>query len=222
MTKCRKCNKSENLIINKFKKSGYESLCKECCIIQQQSEHNKNIYNEWYGNNRDRLIKKSIENREKRRMVPKRVLLTEYEKLQNKKDSYKRNKEKRKLNTLYKLSDSVSNLIRCSINRGGYKKKSRSEDILGCSYIEFKNYIESKFEEEMSWSNYGDWHIDHIIPISWGKSEKEIYDLNNYKNLQPLWAKDNLSKGNILNRKIVNIKHIEKINEIKNEILKKF
>ena len=38
----------------------------------------------------------------------------------------------------------------------------------------------------MSWDNYGsDWYIDHKIPDSWS--------LNN---LQPMWAKDNLAKGN--------------------------
>ena len=48
----------------------------------------------------------------------------------------------------------------------------------------------------MNWVNYGEWHIDHIIPISYAKSELEIYELNHYSNLQPLWSKDNLSKGN--------------------------
>ena len=48
----------------------------------------------------------------------------------------------------------------------------------------------------MSWSNFGECHIDHKIPISWGKTEDDIIKLNHYKNLQPLWAEENLSKGN--------------------------
>ena len=48
----------------------------------------------------------------------------------------------------------------------------------------------------MNWKNYGEWHLDHIIPISYAKKEEEIYELNHYTNFQPLWAKDNLSKGN--------------------------
>ena len=55
----------------------------------------------------------------------------------------------------------------------------------------------------MTWDNNGmysksklTWQIDHIIPISYAKSEEEIYKLNHYSNFQPLWAKDNLSKGN--------------------------
>ena len=48
----------------------------------------------------------------------------------------------------------------------------------------------------MSWENYGEWHLDHKTPISWAKTEEEIYELNHYTNFQPLWEFDNLSKGN--------------------------
>jgi 5-methylcytosine-specific restriction endonuclease McrA len=47
----------------------------------------------------------------------------------------------------------------------------------------------------MTWDNYGDWHIDHIIPISTAKTLDDVMALNNYKNLQPLWWIDNLIKG---------------------------
>lgn len=48
----------------------------------------------------------------------------------------------------------------------------------------------------MCWENHGEWHLDHIIPISYAKTEKEILDLNHYTNYQPLWKLDNLTKGN--------------------------
>lgn len=48
----------------------------------------------------------------------------------------------------------------------------------------------------MSWENHVKWHLDHIIPISYANSEEEIIKLNHFTNLQPLWATDNLSKGN--------------------------
>ena len=64
---------------------------------------------------------------------------------------------------------------------------------------EFISHIESLFKEGMAWDNYGrhGWHVDHIRPLS-------SFNLDNYdeytkawnlSNLQPLWAKDNLSKG---------------------------
>lgn len=73
----------------------------------------------------------------------------------------------------------------------------RTEDALGYSKDEFVAHIESKFEDGMSWSNHGEWHIDHIRPIS-DFLASGIFDpkvVNALDNLQPMWAKDNLSKG---------------------------
>jgi 5-methylcytosine-specific restriction endonuclease McrA len=70
-------------------------------------------------------------------------------------------------------------------------------EILGCTFEEFKVYLESKFDENMNWENQGSyWQMDHIIPISSAKSEEDVYRLNHYTNFQPLYWKDNLSKGN--------------------------
>ena len=50
----------------------------------------------------------------------------------------------------------------------------------------------------MNFQNYGKWHVDHIKPISSYnlENEKELFECFNYKNLQPLWAHDNLVKSN--------------------------
>jgi hypothetical protein len=48
----------------------------------------------------------------------------------------------------------------------------------------------------MSLSNHGQWHLDHIYPVSLAKSQEEIIRLNHYTNFQPLWAEDNIVKGN--------------------------
>jgi hypothetical protein len=79
-------------------------------------------------------------------------------------------------------------------------KLNKTFNSLGYSVEDLKNHLESKFESDMSWDNYGKWHIDHIIPDSWFKynstndqSFKESWSL---ENLQPLWAQDNLSKSN--------------------------
>ena len=106
----------------------------------------------------------------------------------------------RKLNdTVFRQKESVRLFIQSSFRRacnGKYKKSKRAEEILGCSMDFFMNYIESKFQEGMSFDNYGEWHIDHIIPLSSAKTEEGIYELCHYTNLQPLWAKDNIAKSN--------------------------
>jgi len=66
-------------------------------------------------------------------------------------------------------------------------------------------YLEKKFEEGMSWENYGkEWHIDHKLPIS--KFNFKTTDDPDFKicwslkNLQPMWAKENMSKNNKLEK----------------------
>ena len=68
--------------------------------------------------------------------------------------------------------------------------------MLGIDLGGFQAYIESKFQEGMTWENYGQWHIDHIKPLSLATTEQEVVELNHYTNLQPLWAIDNLKKSN--------------------------
>ena len=78
-----------------------------------------------------------------------------------------------------------------------YQKKNKTFDIVGCSPEFLKEYFEKQFTEGMSWELMGQHiHIDHIIPLSSANTEEEMYELCHYTNLQPLWAKDNLKKGN--------------------------
>ena len=88
------------------------------------------------------------------------------------------------------------------IRKSNIKKTHRTEELLGCTIEECKTYLESLFKEGMSWNNHGlnGWHIDHIVPCSAFDLTKieEQKKCFHYTNLQPLWAKDNLSKGDKL------------------------
>lgn len=106
------------------------------------------------------------------------------------------NKKRRLLDPLFKLSYNIRGLIGQSFRKNGYTKKSQSYKILGCTFIEFKQHLQNQFTEGMNWSNQGKWHMDHIYPVSLAKDEEELIRLNHYTNFQPLWALDNLKKGN--------------------------
>lgn len=79
-------------------------------------------------------------------------------------------------------------------------KNNKTFTILGYTVGELKKHLEEQFKEGMSWDNYGDWHIDHIIPRD-ALPYKTIQE-ENFKrcwsliNLQPLWKIDNLKKSN--------------------------
>jgi hypothetical protein len=107
---------------------------------------------------------------------------------------YKKNRYAK--DAIFSIKERIRKLVLCSYLTNGYSKKSRTHEILGCSWEEFKVHIENKFTEGMSWENRSEWHLDHITPVSWGRTEEEIIALNHYTNFQPLWAQENLKKGN--------------------------
>ena len=104
-----------------------------------------------------------------------------------------------KIDLLFNIKEHIRKTISGSFRRNNYRKTSRTAMILGCSYEEFKTYIESKFECWMKWANKGlyngelnyGWDIDHIIPLSTAKTEEDLIKLNHYLNLQPLCSKIN-------------------------------
>lgn len=99
-----------------------------------------------------------------------------------------------------KVRQNVARMIRTALN--GHAKSKPTFDALGYTVEELKEYLESQFQDGMTWENYGQWHIDHIIPQS--KLKYTSVEDENFKkcwaltNLQPLWAIDNCKKGNRL------------------------
>lgn len=108
--------------------------------------------------------------------------------------------EKRKNCILFKLRHNLRSRLQTAI-KYCYKKGSAVSD-LGCSIEELKIYLESKFEDGMTWDNYGNkkgqWSIDHIIPLANVDltNRDELLKVCHYTNLQPLWTIDNIKKGN--------------------------
>jgi hypothetical protein len=81
-------------------------------------------------------------------------------------------------------------------------KEMRTDEYLGCNIETFREHISKQFAPGMSWENHGKWHIDHIIPLAYPGElggpptmEETIARLH-YTNTQPLWAGDNIAKGN--------------------------
>jgi len=111
----------------------------------------------------------------------------------NKCESQRQIKNRQK--PLSKLSMNYRSRTAVAFRLGGYKKGTKTEKMLGIDFNSLKQYLENQFTKGMSWDNYGKWHIDHIIPLSSANTEEELKLLCHYKNLQPLWSFDNISKN---------------------------
>jgi hypothetical protein len=99
----------------------------------------------------------------------------------------------------------LKKIIRCRVY-GAIKQSTnarprmpkRTTEMLGCSIQEMKNHLQKQFKRGMTWENHGThWHVDHIVPLSQFDFTNPIQAAlaTHYTNLQPMWAKENLSKS---------------------------
>jgi len=146
----------------------------------------------YYEANKDRLSEMNRKNRE-----DKKDEIKAYNKAYreaNKERLREYYKQRRLNDSLFALKTRIKNLVKKSFTDRGKKKNTKTELILGCSYNDFKLYVESKFEPWMTWENRGKyngtenygWDIDHRIPLDTAETEEDIIRLNHYTNLQPL------------------------------------
>ena len=149
---------------------------------EENSESRKAAMKKWYLENADYAKARAKEYREANRQR-----MTDW--------SNQYRKSRMSVDPVYKAAIRIRSLINIKIYCQGYTKKSRTFEILGCTYEFFKEYIESQFTKGMSWDNHGEWHLDHKIPIATAATEEDVIRLNYYSNFQPLWAHENLKKG---------------------------
>jgi hypothetical protein len=186
-SKCKEVKGIDNFNVDKRVKTkiSYVSRCKSCLNLL-----NKN-YRKTYVDTRNR-----VEYKKNYYMLNKSKFSTWNKNWRNNNNRSEYYRKYRSKNISAKIACCCRNRIRNCIKKG-YKSQS-SLFLTGCkTWDELKNHLEKKFTNGMSWANMGEWHIDHIIPCS-------SFDLTNieqqmqcfhYSNLQPLWAKDNLSKS---------------------------
>lgn len=104
-------------------------------------------------------------------------------------------KERRNSDVLFRVSQNIRSRVNLIIRKNKEITSGGLKDTLGCSLLELKSHIEKRFVDGMSWDNYGEWHLDHIMPLISAKTSEELNALCHYTNMQPLWAVDNLRKG---------------------------
>lgn len=201
---CKKCNTEKSfdeMVKNKNCKDGYEPRCKLC--NNQYIKNYRNIFNKTKRVKVDTSKTKKLyyeANKEKINANGKKWRDANKEELKKLRRTYLINKKKTDI--LFRLKENIKNNIRQSFSVRKFRKVSKTANILGCTYEEFKQHLESNFEPWMRWDNYGNWNgipteintawdIDHIIPLDTAKSIEDITRLNHYSNLQPLCSYTN-------------------------------
>lgn len=193
MKKCLSCGEIKELDCfskHRASKDGLRTRCKNCLNKERR---------EYYNRNRDKSLDYSKKYYEKNKEAistwMKKYAEDNREVLREKAKKYRR--KRYNSDELFKMKSDIRTRIRSGFKSYGGKDKS-SIEYLGCSIEFYKEYLESKFTEGMNWDNYGEWHIDHIVPLASAKTKIELGSLFHYKNTQPLWAEDNLRKGDKL------------------------
>lgn len=189
----------EQFIKDKSRKDGFSYICKLCRNHQfkKYRQENKEKIN-------DKSKKYNQENKEKVKACKEKYRLANKDKLSKKNKLYKilnrekinqRRKQSRSCNVQQRIKNSLRARLWSAVK--GVNKSNGTMQLVGCDISILIKYMESLFLEGMSWDNYGKWHIDHIRPCSsFDLSDTEQQKICfNYKNLQPLWAEDNLRKG---------------------------
>jgi len=195
---CSKCKVKKPL--SEFHKRtarscGVASCCKICRKEKEKERYQKNrekiieqkrVYND---ENRAKInARQDIYNKKNKKLRAKY-----FQENKKKQAEYKRNKLKN--DPIFNMSDRVRRRINYAFSASGYPKKSKTRELLGCSFKELCAHLEKQFQPGMSWENRGEWEIDHIIPYASAKTKEDVVELSYYKNLQPLFKAENRKKS---------------------------
>lgn len=199
---CSRCDKFKPFSYftkDESRRSGLCSFCKSCAkkdrharkkVISTCRDRHKSERRIWEKEYRKEHRKRLIEYSRKYYVTNKARLLIEQK-------EYSRIYIPNKLKT--DISFRIAHYLRCRVYsalKGNCKSQSTLK-LLGCSIKHLRAYLERQFKPRMTWKNYGKWHVDHMRPcasfdLSKPSEQKKCF---NYRNLQPLWADENIKKG---------------------------
>jgi hypothetical protein len=220
--KCPQCNVDKN--IDEFgncKQRGKKVYCKECTSVnskkyrlknkerlvlyrESNSDRQSEYFKEYYLENKD-----IIKNKSKSYYVKNIESKLEYQRKYSLENRVKINEYKKKKYYENHHISAWRYVLKNTIKRMLIDKNDSTINMLGYSAEELKKHISNLLTDGMSWDNYGEWHIDHIKPVSLFDRDTPMSVVCALSNLQPLWAttreingiiyEGNLNKNNFFN-----------------------
>lgn len=165
---------------------------------KERLKHSKKAY---YEKNKEYMLVQNKryyqENRELKLQYIKDYRLKNREKVNEYDRAYMFNR--RQEDPVFRLKCNIRGRLHRYCKHSGLNKRFKTMESVGLAPADFKVYIESMFLDGMTWDNYGQgegkWSIDHTKPLCTAKTEEDVFTLNHYTNLRPMWWFDNLAKG---------------------------
>jgi hypothetical protein len=166
----KQCTKCEFVLTlsefpkNTGSKDGTRNICKKC---------QKSYAKEYYQSNKNDILERSKVYRETNKEVIKekdRVrklkIKNDPEKYEDYKKRYNKWYNKRlKNDPSFKLKIYMRNRIKSALKNDSAIKSDKTMNLLGCDLETLKSHLSKQFEKNMGWKNFGEWHVDHIIPF---------------------------------------------------------
>ena len=193
-SKCKEAKPYSEFNKSKVMKDGYQNQCNTCRREYRKANKDKiKSYAKAYReSNKDKIKDSRKAYYESNKNKVKAHTKAWREANKDKRNAYEI--QRRKTDPLYKIKGNLRTRTHDAFRRNGYSKNTKTQEMLGVDWEIAKTHIERQFKKGMSWNNYGEWHIDHIIPLASATTEEKLKKLCHYTNLQPLWAEENLSK----------------------------
>lgn len=189
--RCKLDTELSNFSKDKSKKDGLGSYCEKCRVEKKAEYYRKNKERlREYSRDYHRKYNTTEEYKEKRREYHKtRVVDLEKRRTQH--------KERYKADPVYSTNHKLRSMLKRCLKLSGAPKSHPTFESIGYTSEQLMGRMEVQFRDGMSWSNYGEWEIDHKIPMSMmiNRGETRPHIVNALANLQPLWRYDNRSKG---------------------------
>jgi hypothetical protein len=138
------------------------------------------------------------ENKEHRKQYLKEYRENNIDKIRQIKRDYERNRKA--TDPLYKLISNFRTAIYQVLKESNVEKNKHYFDILQYTPEQLITHLELQFKDTMSWDNYGEWHVDHKLPITHFNivemGDDEFMKCWALGNLQPMWGIENIRKSN--------------------------
>ena len=181
--------------INKYRKSDKRKKVLKKYNQSDKGKVNAKNYNQ--SDKRKETLKKYYKTDKGNETTKKRINRYEHsEKGKTRRKKY--TKEKIKTNPVFKIIVNLRSRLNKFLKVKNIKKTNKSFKMIGCTPEFLKQHLEKQFKPGMTWKNNTPkgWHVDHRKPISSANTPKDAERLSHYTNLQPMWATENLKKGN--------------------------